>query len=232
MYAASDLAGLTWPEIGRRAAGCLLVLPLGSTEQHGPHLPLSTDTDIALELARRLAAVRPDVLIAPAVPYGSSGEHAGFPGTLSIGQSALENLVVELARSADAFAAVLIVSAHGGNALPLARAVSTLRAEGRAVRSWTPTDHRVGDRSTDAHAGYGETSVMLAIRPSSVRGGDLPAGRTEPVAALMDELVRSGVSSVSPNGVLGDARGANASSGESLLEAWAGDLARSVQGWP
>ena len=61
----------------------------GSTEQHGPHLPLSTDTDIALALADALAARRPDVVVAPALPYGASGEHAGFPGTLSIGHEAL-----------------------------------------------------------------------------------------------------------------------------------------------
>ena len=80
------LADLSWPEIGQRAAaGAVLAVPVGSTEQHGPHLPLSTDTDIAVALCDRLAAARPDVLAAPPVGYGSSGEHAGFPGTLSIG---------------------------------------------------------------------------------------------------------------------------------------------------
>jgi len=79
---ATDLADLTSPQAGARArAGALLAVPLGSTEQHGPHLPLATDTDIAVALCRRLAAARDDVLIAPTVAYGSSGEHAGFPGT-------------------------------------------------------------------------------------------------------------------------------------------------------
>src|SRR5207302_457628 len=83
-------------------------VPLGATEQHGPHLPFTVDTEIAVALCERLAGHR-DVVIAPAVPYGSSGEHSGFPGTLSIGQEATELLLVELVRSAEAFAGVLLV---------------------------------------------------------------------------------------------------------------------------
>src|SRR5258708_30811265 len=95
------VADLTWPEGGERAAaGVILAVPVGATEQHGPHLPLSTDTVIAVALCTRLAALRPDVLVAPAIPYGSSGEHAGFPGTMSIRQAALELLIVELCPSA------------------------------------------------------------------------------------------------------------------------------------
>ncbi|MYR62381.1 creatininase family protein, partial [Streptomyces sp. SID625] len=75
------------------AADCVLVVPVGSTEQHGPHLPFTVDTDIALALAERLAAVREWVVLAPPVHYGSSGEHAGFPGTLSIGLAATELLL-------------------------------------------------------------------------------------------------------------------------------------------
>jgi creatinine amidohydrolase len=92
----SALDQLTWPDVARYPADTVLAVPLGSTEQHGPHLPLSTDTDVAVALCRRLAAARPDVLVAPSLPYGSSGEHAGFAGTLSIGQAALEHVLVEL----------------------------------------------------------------------------------------------------------------------------------------
>src|SRR5258705_2924792 len=107
------VAALPWPAVRQRAAaGAILAVPLGSTEQHGPHLPLSTDTDVAVTLCERLAAARPDVLIAPPVPYGSSGEHAGFAGTLSIGQAAVELLLLELGRSAtETFTQVLFVSA-------------------------------------------------------------------------------------------------------------------------
>src|SRR5688572_66195 len=161
---AVPLGSLTWPEVAASAAGSILVVPLGSTEQHGPHLPLGTDSDIAVALAGRLAAARPDTLVAPLLPYGSAGEHAAFPGTLSIGAAALEMVIVELVRSADAFAGVVLVSGHGGNAAPLAAAVATLRAEGRTVLAWTP---RVPDG--DAHAGRTETALLLALAPESVR---------------------------------------------------------------
>src|SRR3954469_23792251 len=113
----------------------VLAVPLGATEQHGPHLPLGTDTTIAIALASRLAAQR-DVVVAPALPYGSSGEHAGFAGTLSIGHDALLLVLVELVRSASV--PVLFVCAHGGNAEPLAAAVRKLRDEGKDVRAWAP----------------------------------------------------------------------------------------------
>ena len=79
------LGTLSWPDLDPQR-GLLLAVPLGSCEQHGPHLPLDTDTRIAVALADRLAARHAQVVVAPAVAFGSSGEHAGFPGTLSIGQ--------------------------------------------------------------------------------------------------------------------------------------------------
>ena len=135
------LADLTWPEADRLAAeGALLAVPVGSTEQHGPHLPLSTDTDIAAALAVRLAALRPGVVVAPPVSYGSSGEHAGFAGTLSIGHAALELVLTELGRSAaETFGHLVFVCAHGGNAVPARQAVARLRAESRAVLLWMPS---------------------------------------------------------------------------------------------
>ncbi len=80
------------------------------------------------------AAARDDVVVAPALAYGSAGEHAGFAGTLSIGQAALELVVVELVRSAGDFAAVVLVCGHGGNAEPLGRAVAHA-ATGRSARA-------------------------------------------------------------------------------------------------
>lgn len=220
----SGLGELTWPEAGERRAA-VLVVPLGSTEQHGPHLPLSTDTDIATALAARVAA-RPDVVVGPALPYGASGEHEGFAGTLSIGQAALELLVVELARSATAtFARVLVLSGHGGNAEPLAAALRLLRSEGRDVRAWSPR------WPGDAHAGRTETSVQLALDPLRVRVDRAAAGATGGLAALLPALRRTGVRGVSPNGVLGDPAGASAQEGRRLLAAAEADLGTVLDAW-
>ena len=218
------LAGETWPQAA--ASRRLLLVPLGSTEQHGPHLPLGTDTVVAVALAERLAAARPDAVVAPALPYGSSGEHAGFAGTLSIGQQALEAVVVELVRSADDFAGVVLVSGHAGNAAPLRRAVATAQAEGRRALAWLPTVP-----GGDAHAGRTETSLLLALAPASVRLDEAEPGDTRPLADVMPELRSGGVAAVSRNGVLGDPRGASAAEGERLLAALADDLVRAVAAW-
>jgi len=219
------LADLTWPEVDGHTEA-VIVVPVGSTEQHGPHLPLSTDTDIAVALARGLAERRPGVMVAPALPYGASGEHAGFPGTLSIGQEALELLLVELCRSATRTAhRVLLLNAHGGNLAPLRRAVELLRNEGRDVRAWWP---RWGG---DAHAGRTETSVQLALAPARVRSHLVAPGATAPLAELLPVLRERGVRAVSPDGVLGDPTGGTAEQGRLLLEAALDDLVATVRAW-
>lgn len=217
------LGDATWTDLAEVASGTTLLVPLGSTEQHGPHLPLATDTAVAVAVAERLAAARDDVLVAPALPYGSSGEHAGFPGTLSIGQAALELVVVELVRSADAFGAVVLVSGHGGNAEPLRRAVATLVAEGRRAVAWSPFGF------ADLHAGRTETSLLLALDAAAVRLDRAEAGDRRPLAEVLPELRAGGVRAIAPNGVLGDPAGASAAEGRALLDALVADLAATVQ---
>ncbi|MGW5714726.1 mycofactocin biosynthesis peptidyl-dipeptidase MftE [Amycolatopsis sp. NPDC003865] len=220
------LADLPWPDVAARAAGAILAVPVGATEQHGPHLPLSTDTDIALALCDRLAEERPDVLVAPAVAFGSSGEHAGFAGTLSIGQEATELLLLELGRSAaETFSRLLFVSAHGGNAAPVARAVARLRAESRAVGVFQP--HWDGD----PHAGRPETALQLAVRPGGVRMDRAVAGDRRPLGEVLPLLRDGGVRAVSPTGVLGDPTTATAAEGRALLDELTAQLVSYVDGW-
>lgn len=208
----STVADLVWPQAQNRRDR-VLVVPLGATEQHGPHLPLSTDTDVAVALGSRLAARRTDVDLAPAVPYGASGEHAGFAGTLSIGQRALELLLVELVRSAgETWRRVVLLSAHGGNAEPVRRAVSVLRSESHDVRAWSPSWRG------DAHAGRTETSLLLALGPQRVLLADAAAGSPAPLAQLLPALRAGGVRAVSDNGVLGDPAGASVDEGHRLLD--------------
>jgi creatinine amidohydrolase len=224
----TDLAALAWPDVAGRASVTVLALPVGATEQHGPHLPLATDTEIAVILARRLAESRSDVVVAPALAYGSSGEHAGFAGTLSVGSDVVELTLVELIRSADAFAGVVVISTHGGNAQPVYRAVQRVTSEGRRVQLWWPSS---GD-STDAHAGFTETSVLLAARPELVQPGRAEPGVQRPIEELLPVLRRHGVAGVSANGVLGDPTGASAAAGERLLAEWTHQLVERLAGWP
>jgi mycofactocin system creatininase family protein len=220
------LADMAWPEVGTiTGRGAVLLVPTGSTEQHGPHLPVTTDTDIAVAIVTHPAIGRrlPHAVVAPPLPYGSCGEHDGFPGTLSIGRDATELVVVELCRSASAaFAAVVVVSTHGGNQSPVNRAVSRLRAEGREVRAWRPR------WQGDAHAGRTETSLMLAIAPDRVDLTVAEPGDTRPLAEILPELRSGGTRSVSPNGVLGDPTSATREAGDQLLAAAVDDLIRFV----
>ena len=209
---APDLAGMHWPEVGRGPRR-LLVIPVGSLEQHGPHLPLDTDTRIAAALACRACAGRAGVAIAPAVAIGASGEHAAFPGTLSIGTGALTECLTELGRSASLhWPAMLLVNGHGGNADAIAAAVGRLRSEGRRCGAWN-----AGLPGGDPHAGRFETSVMLALCPAAVRMDAAAPGDRRPLSELMPLLREHGVRAVSPNGVLGDPAGASAAEGERLL---------------
>jgi creatinine amidohydrolase len=223
---ARELGAHTWPDLVDRADELLLVVPLGSTEQHGPHLPLTTDTTIATALARGLAEARAEAVIAPALPYGSSGEHAGFPGTLSIGGPALTTVLVELVRSADHFRGVVFVCGHGGNLEALRAAVEQSTDDGRSVLAWWP---RVPEG--DAHAGRTETSILLALEPSSVRLAEAVPGDTRPLADVLPLLRDGGVAAVSPTGVLGDPTGATADEGRALLATMVADLAAAVEAW-
>jgi mycofactocin system creatininase family protein len=223
----SRLADLSFVEAGRRAAaGAVLAVPLGSTEQHGPHLPLSTDTDIAVALCEGLASARKDIIVAPPVAYGSSGEHAGFTGTISIGQAALELLIVELGRSAcDTFAHLLLVSAHGGNAEPVTRAVATLRGESRDVELFMPR------WDGDPHAGAPETSMILSLAPERVRMELAVRGDTRPLADTWPLLRTGGIRAVTATGILGDPTGATPDEGAALLDRLTADLIHQVNGW-
>jgi len=223
-----DLAGRTWRTIGDDA---LLIVPVGATEQHGPHLPLDTDTRIAVALASAAAAAIPIALCAPALAYGSSGEHADFPGTLSIGAEALEMVLVELVRSADRFRGVVLVNGHGGNGSVLARVAHRCAAEGRPVLVWSPSNRFVPGYPTDAHAGRFETSLMLHIAPECVDLDAAEPGNTDALVTLIDQLRRSGVRSVSSNGVLGDPSGANAHEGRTMFELLVDALVEAITTW-
>lgn len=198
-----------------------LVVPVGSCEQHGPHLPLDTDTRIAVHLAERVAT-RWRAVVAPVIAVTASGEHAGFAGTLSIGSEVTTRVLVELARSADWAAGVVVVNAHGGNHRAIRDAVDVLSGEGRHV-VW-PRMAPAGD----AHAGRSETSMMLAIAPEAVDMSRAEAGVLEPWAAIGSRVVAEGVAAVSPNGVLGDPRAATAAEGQRLLDRWVEDLLAAI----
>src|SRR6185436_17455672 len=135
------LERMAWPEIGRRRPR-LAIVPLGATEQHGPHLPFATDTLIADALAARLAARVDDAVALPALPVGISPEHMSFPGTLAVTPATLIAVLTDVLRSlaAHGVARAFIFSAHGGNVATLRDALPALRAAAPGLRIDAMTD--------------------------------------------------------------------------------------------
>lgn len=215
----------TWPAMG----GGTLVVPLGALEQHGPHLPLGTDCWIAERVAAELVPHGgSDLILAPPIPYGASGEHEDFPGTISIGTDALALVLIEFGRSASRWAdRLLFVNGHGGNVDALRGAIPRLRGEGFDA-AWASCEGEAA--AVDAHAGRAETSLMLALVPESVRTDRLEAGAAGTLRELLPEMRAHGVRHVSPNGVLGDPTGATAEEGrralDAILEEMRGRMAR------
>jgi creatinine amidohydrolase len=212
-----SLGSRTSPSLAGRVR--TLLLPVGATEQHGPHLPLDTDTRIALAVAERVAERLTDTVVAPPVAIGASGEHAGFPGTLSIGTKVLADVLIEIVRTAGPeFDRLVVINGHGGNAYALRAAAATCAAEGRPLEVWS-----VRLPGADAHAGRTETSLMLHLAPELVVLAAAVVGNTDPLDELLPKMMESGVREVSANGVLGDPTGATPDEGAALLAALVDD---------
>lgn len=208
------LGSCTSPEIDE-AQNLTLLLPLGSTEQHGPHLSLDTDTRIAHAIATGVAQRLDAVRVAPAVSISASDEHKGFAGTLSVGTRVMSEMLIEIvANAGPEFDRIVAVNAHGGNAYALRAATEVCKTRGRPLEVWSVRLPR-----GDAHAGRTETSLMLAIAADLVRMDRAEPGAAESLDELLPRIMEGGVREVSANGVLGDPSGANEAEGTRLLAA-------------
>jgi mycofactocin precursor peptide peptidase len=203
----------------------VLVLPLGSFEQHGPHLPLDTDTiiiDSVVAQALRDSHIKAgSFMVAPTVAISASDEHAGFPGTLSTGSAALADSVVAICRSASWAQGICIVNGHGGNTDALARIGSALTYEKIRHSVWSLPSYE----GADMHAGHTETSVMLHIDPAKVQIDRIEPGTIGDASSLVAQMRTSGVVGVSTNGVLGDPTTATSEHGVAVMKLYSSSLA-------
>jgi len=200
----------------------IVVVPVGSWEQHGPHLPFDTDTQIACAVINESLPVHDDqlVIVAPPITISASDEHAGFVGTLSTGTEAFAASAIGIAKSATWARGVLFVNGHGGNADAFRIITQDLARNNVRHAIWSPPY----DETDDMHAGATETSVMMHIAPHTVRTDQLVVGNTRDAHELMDEMRNGGVRSVASNGVLGDATLATAERGQETFAQYCSSL--------
>lgn len=238
-----ELSGMTWPDVAAAlAAGTRsAVIAVGAIEQHGPHLPLATDTIIATETARRVAERMPDVLLGPTLPIGVSPHHLSFPGTFSLPERQFQAEVTAAVTSLGAHGVerVFVLSGHGGNYGPLARLSDEVGGRIGATEFVPFADLEaflevfyavsardgISPQASGAHAGEWETSIMLALHPELVRMDRAEAGFVDVFDdATAERLFREGTASLAANGVLGDPASATAERGERHLAAWVDTL--------
>jgi creatinine amidohydrolase len=228
------LGDATWPELDEYLSGhSLALVPLGSTEQHGPHLPASTDHVIAEELARA-AADRGNHLCTPTVTVGVSPHHRQFAGTMWVDAPAFRSYMESLTRNLTyhGIDRVIFVNAHGGNVEPLREVCRRVRDEGVAYAVEWMWDESIPDlvdelfETNGPHAGPKETSMMLHLRPETVETARFEAARDEgladPAAAERRKHgARTAFDAIesSSNGTFGDPTDATAEKGETLFDA-------------
>lgn len=229
------LSEMTWPDVAQAVANgaTTVILPLGATEQHGPHLPLGTDTFRAAALAKRLAAQLPESLVAPVLPIGCSDEHTGFPGLFSLSSETLAAVLVDCAQRMVGWGVrqLILLSAHGGNEQALALAGDRLRQQLPQLRVWLPAaltqvaapllaiaeEDAIAPETLGLHAGEGETSEMLYLCPELVRMEHAVPGYTGDMVKILPRLREAGLRPLAPNGILGDPQPAQATRGERYL---------------
>jgi creatinine amidohydrolase len=224
---------LTWAEVKKEIheGRSTVVVPFGSTEQHGRHLPLGTDAVLGDELGRGLAE-RLDAFLAPTVRLGCSAHHLSFPGTISLREETFQQIVVDVVASLSrhGFRRIVLLPTHGGNFKPLAQVFAELKpVENVRVLAFTDLEGfvevafessrsaGVAPAQSGAHSGEWETFAMLALRPEQVKMDQAAEGFVGELSEILAKVF-DGIQNLDENGVLGDPRPAAAAAGKKHLE--------------
>ena len=229
------LGELTWPEARKRFEVVdVALLPVGSIEQHGPHLPLDTDAFDAEYLARRVAedCKEPRPVVLPMIPYGVSYHHEDFSGTISVNPDTLSQLVYDIGMGAarQGIVKLVIINGHGGNSPALHFAAQMINRDAHIFtcvdtgETSDPDIYAMAETPSDVHAGEIETSTTLAVRPELVRLGAARKFIPRFSSRYLDFTSKRGLSwyahtaKISSSGVLGDPTKATAEKGKRMWD--------------
>jgi len=228
---------MTWPDIKSAIAkgSETVVVAVGSTEQHGPHLPTMTDTRIGDEVAQRVAMRLGHTLQASTIRVGCSSHHLGFSGTISLRDETLKMIIFDymdsLVRSG--FKRIVFLPMHGGNFPTVQAVVKEARQAHHGIEIIGVTDlaklldclnaasaeFGISPSESGAHAGESETSIMLALEKDLVLADRFAPGHVGPTGEKELKILREqGMGALTRIGVLGDPRRASAEKGEAYLD--------------
>ena len=232
-----NLFEMTRPEVEQAIAAGVdtVVVPLGSTEQHGLHLPLGTDAILGEAIGDGVARALGNALLAPAITIGCSEHHMDFAGSLTLSKETFSAVVADVCRSLahHGFGHIALIPTHGGNFAPLAKAVRAIRPELSGVNLIAYTDlmgfmdeifrackaREVTPEQAGGHSGEFETSLMLSVRPDLVAMDEAQPGYVGDQLSIAAVVFEKGFRAATENGVLGDPSDASAANGEAYLAA-------------
>jgi creatinine amidohydrolase len=231
------LEELTAPEIRQAidAGYSTVIIPSGAVEQHGPHIVMASDTLQARAIGLRLAAQLGKTLVAPAIAVGCSDHHMAFTGTISLRTEVFQEIHVDYCRALarHGFRRIACYSGHGGNFGPLATVLPRLRdvATPARVAAYTDLIRYLGAlqdtvvasgmdiAKVGGHADVAESSIVMSFDTRYVRPDRVEVGYQGRLEDVIPRVLRDGLQSVSPNGILGDPTGFNVALGERCVAA-------------
>ncbi len=239
------LERLRWPEVEQalRDGWTTVVIPCGAVEQHGPHLPLFMDAEHGTRLGQEVALRLGRTLVAPTIRVGCSEHHMGFPGTISLEKATFQAVCRDYCSSLarHGFRKLCLLPTHGGNFEPLAEVLpqidSAVGPECSVVaytdltgiiELWTRVvEAEAGlGKNVGGHADIAESSIMLQLHPELVRRDEAREGYHPESEEAIQRIIRDGLKSVTPNGILGDARGMSEAIGVKCIAALADVVAK------
>jgi len=226
--------------------GCRTALmAVGSTEQHGPHLPLGTDSLIGDKLVERVAGRLGKTLVAPTIRVGASEHHMAFSGSMTLRKEVLEEVIVDCCRSLarHGFETIILIPTHGGNVTTVMKAAERLTRESLSARVLADAGEAifvtamvtVGEKygitpgEAGGHAGHLETSIMLAGYPELVDMEKAARGKVDLGYDSTEKLHELGMHRLSPVGILGDATKSTAEAGNDYIEYLVNAMAEQIR---